>query len=88
MKAFLITALVAVLFIITMAFGARNDQLVEVNYFIAQSEFALSWIVGAVFLSGFIISWLLALLVIIKQKFTIRTLKSRLAKQMADTTKA
>ncbi len=80
MKAFLITAVIAALFIITMAFGARNNQLVEVNYFIAQGEFALSWVIGAVFLSGFVISWLLAFAIIIRQKVALRGLKGRLNK--------
>ncbi|MFI3246430.1 MAG: LapA family protein [Ferrimonas sp.] len=80
MKTFLITALVAFLFIVTMAFGARNDQLVDINYFFAQGEFSLAWILGAVFLSGFILSWVLSLMVILRQKLTIRRLNRRLAK--------
>ncbi|QIZ76608.1 LapA family protein [Ferrimonas lipolytica] len=86
MKAFLVTAVIAVLFIVTMAFGARNNQLVEVNYFIAQGEFALSWIVGAMFLAGFTISWLMAFAIIVRQKVTIRGMKARLAKQTSETT--
>lgn len=78
MKAFLVTVVIVALFVITMAFGARNNHLVEINYFVAQGEFALSWIVGGVFLSGFVISWLMAFFIIVRQKMAIRGLNKRL----------
>ncbi|WP_067654871.1 LapA family protein [Ferrimonas marina] len=77
MKAFFITVVVAALFIVALAFGARNEQMVQINYFIAQGEFLLSWVLAATFLAGFVISWLLALWVVTKQKFAIRQLKQR-----------
>ncbi|MBY6185555.1 DUF1049 domain-containing protein [Marinobacter hydrocarbonoclasticus] len=80
MKAFLITAVVAALFVLMMAFGARNDQVVTVNYFIAKGEVSLPLLLGATFLSGFIISWLLAFAVILRQKLTIRKLRPKAAK--------
>lgn len=80
MKAFLITAVVAALFVLMMAFGAQNDQVVTVNYFIAKGDVSLPMLLGATFLTGFIISWLLALGIILRQKLTIRKLRTRASK--------
>ncbi|GAA4902941.1 LapA family protein [Ferrimonas pelagia] len=76
-KAFIITACVAALFLVALAFGARNEHLVSINYFIAQGEFLLPWVMAAAFLAGFVVSWLLALVLVLKQKLMIRQLKSR-----------
>ncbi|MBW3139048.1 LapA family protein [Ferrimonas balearica] len=84
MKAFLITAVVAALFVLMMAFGAQNDQTVTVNYFIAKGEVSLPMLLAGTFLTGFIISWLLALGIILRQKLTIRKLRPKASKD--DTT--
>lgn len=80
MKAFLITAVIAALFVLMMAFGAQNDQVVTVNYFIAKGEVSLPMLLGATFLTGFILSWLLALGIILRQKLTIRKLRPKASK--------
>ncbi|WP_261389202.1 LapA family protein [Ferrimonas balearica] len=75
----MITAVVAALFVLMMAFGARNDEVVTVNYFLARGEFSLPILLAGTFLAGFTISWLLALGIILRQKLTIRKLRGKAA---------
>ncbi|TKB57515.1 LapA family protein [Ferrimonas aestuarii] len=71
MKALLITIVVVCCFLIVMAFGARNDVMVNINYFIAQGEFALPMVLAAVFFGGFVISWLITMTLMIQQRFKL-----------------
>lgn len=86
MKAFLVTAVIAVLFIVMMAFGARNEQMVTVNYFLAKGEFSLPLLLGISFFAGFLICWFLAIPVFIKQKLLLRKLKQQSPKTNTEIT--
>ncbi|GAA5188010.1 LapA family protein [Ferrimonas gelatinilytica] len=77
MKAFLVAACVAALFVLALAFGARNEQMVTINYFIAQGTFPLPWVLAATFLLGFLISWVLSLLVVVKLKLALRRARAQ-----------
>ncbi len=76
-KAFLVAACVAALFVLALAFGARNEQIVTINYFIAQGAFPLPWVLAVTFLFGFLISWLLSLLVVVKLKLALRRARAQ-----------
>lgn len=56
MKAFLSVVLLILLLIVTILVGAQNDQLITVNYLIAQSTLRLSVLMAVMFLLGVIIS--------------------------------
>lgn len=79
MKSFIIAVLVAAFFFIALIFGARNEQVVTISYFVAQGEFRLPVVLAFVFLSGFIVSWIFAIYHIAGLKFSIRRLKKQLA---------
>ncbi|WP_417348743.1 LapA family protein [Ferrimonas sp.] len=87
MKALLITALVAVFFVVAMAFGARNDELITLNYFIARGEFSLPMVLAVTFFSGFVISWLITMALMLGQRFKLRRILARnqqLEKRLAE----
>ncbi|WOT06820.1 LapA family protein [Shewanella youngdeokensis] len=79
MKSFIIAVIVAAFFLIALIFGARNEQVVTISYFVAQGEFRLPVVLAVVFLAGFLVSWLFAMYHITGLKFTIRRLKKQLA---------
>ncbi|WP_028108422.1 LapA family protein [Ferrimonas futtsuensis] len=87
MKALLITALIAVFFIVAMAFGARNDEVITLNYFIARGEFSLPMVLAVTFFSGFVISWLITMALMLGQRFKLRRIYARnqqLEKRLAE----
>ncbi|MCG9712187.1 lipopolysaccharide assembly protein LapA domain-containing protein [Shewanella insulae] len=72
MKSFIATVLVALFFVLALLFGARNEQLVTISYFVAQGEYRLPVVLGAVFLAGFLVSWLFAIYHITKVRLQLR----------------
>ncbi len=72
MKSFIAMILVALFFVLALLFGARNEQMVTVSYFVAQGEYRLPVVLGVVFLTGFLISWLFAMYHIAKMKLVVR----------------
>ncbi|MCG9696701.1 LapA family protein [Shewanella sp. Isolate11] len=72
MKSFIATVLVALFFVLALLFGARNEQMVTVSYFVAQGEYRLPVVLGVVFLAGFLVSWLFAFYHIVKMKLLVR----------------
>lgn len=73
--------LVLILFLVALALGAQNQDVVSFNYLIAKGEFYLSWLLGAAFVSGFIISWLIFGSMHLRAKLKVRRLTKQLAKQ-------
>ncbi|WMQ73507.1 MAG: Lipopolysaccharide assembly protein A [Sodalis sp.] len=57
MKYVLIILLVLVIFIVSVAFGAHNDQVVTCNYLLAQSQFRMSTMLISLFAASFVIDW-------------------------------
>ena len=57
MKSFFATLIVFICFFIAVIFSANNNAQVNINYFIAQSEFNISHVIGLSFLTGFVICW-------------------------------
>jgi len=88
-KSFIITVLVALFFFLALIFGARNEQIVTISYFVAQGEFRLPIVLAAVFLAGFLISWIFAMYHIAKLKLALRTATKKnvnLETKIADST--
>ena len=79
MKSFFITVVVALVFILALIFGAQNEQLVTISYFIAKGEYKLPTVLAVVFLLGFIISWLFAAYQIVKLRVALRRANKKLA---------
>ncbi|AUD60465.1 putative lipopolysaccharide assembly protein A [Shewanella hafniensis] len=83
MKSFVATVLVALLFILALIFGARNEQVVTISYFVAQGEYRLPVVLAVVFFAGFILSWLVASYYIVRLKLSLATTQKKLNQVMA-----
>ena len=90
MRSFIVIVLVGLLFVLALLFGAKNEQVVTLSYFIAEGQYRLPMVLAVVFFSGFIISWLFAGYHIIKLKLALRksnkVLKKLTATQAVDVT--
>jgi len=82
-KSFMVTVLVALLFILALIFGARNEQLVTISYFVAQGEYRLPVVLAIVFFAGFMLSWLFACYYIVRLKLTLAATQKKLNVQLA-----
>lgn len=85
MKSFLVTVLVALLFILALIFGARNEQVVTISYFVAQGEYRLPVVLAIVFFAGFMLSWLFACYYIVRLKLALAMTQKKLNVQLAKT---
>jgi len=86
-RSFIVIVLVGLLFVLALLFGAKNEQIVTLSYFIAEGQYRLPIVLAVVFFSGFIISWIFASYHIIKLKMALRKSNKALKKLMAaDTT--
>lgn len=56
MKRFLTLVLLVLLFIIAIVLGLKNQQVVNINYLVAQSDIRLSTLLAINFMFGFIVS--------------------------------
>ncbi|MEJ2762498.1 lipopolysaccharide assembly protein LapA domain-containing protein [Photobacterium sp. MCCC 1A19761] len=73
-----------VCFLITLALGAQNQQLVNFDYLIAQGEFQLSTLLGIAFGGGFAIGWLICGMLYLKARFSRNRLSKKVAKQQQE----
>lgn len=80
MKIIKIVVLLA-LFLIALALGSQNQEIVTFNYLLAQGEFHLSTLLGSVFVVGFLIAWIIFGSMHLKSQFEIRKLNRKLKKQ-------
>lgn len=83
MKSFVATVLVALLFILALIFGARNEQVVTISYFVAQGEYRLPVVLAVVFFVGFMLSWLVASYYIVRLKLSLAATKKKLNQVLA-----
>jgi putative membrane protein len=75
--------LILLLFFIALALGAQNQEIVSFNYLVAKGEFHLSWLLGIVFVSGFVLSWLVFGSLHLRAKMKVRRLTKQIEKQSA-----
>lgn len=80
MRTFIAIVLLCLLFILALIFGAKNEQIVTVSYFVAEGEYRLPFVLAVVFFSGFVLSWLFAFFYIAKLKLALRKSNHALAK--------
>ena len=78
MKSFVTTVVVVLLFFLALVFGARNEQLVTISYFVVQGEYRLPIVLAIVFLLGFLISWFFAIYHIARLRMVLRNTKKKL----------
>ncbi len=75
--------LILFLFFVALALGAQNQEIVTFNFLIAKGEFHLSWLLGIVFATGFVIAWLIFGSLHLRSKLKIRRLTKQLEKSGA-----
>ena len=81
MKRILALIPLVLVFILTLAVGSQNGQLVQFNYLIAQGEFSLSMLLGFFFGGGFLLGWLVFGLLFLRLKMQTRTLNRTMRRQ-------
>ncbi|WED22707.1 lipopolysaccharide assembly protein LapA domain-containing protein [Vibrio sp. JC009] len=75
--------LVIALFLVALALGAQNQEVVSFNYLLAKGEFHLSTLLGVVFVAGFVLAWLIFGTIQVKSQLKIKRLTRQLKKQAA-----
>ncbi|MDM5059586.1 LapA family protein [Aeromonas rivipollensis] len=81
MKRILALIPLVLVFVLTLAIGSQNGQLVQFNYLIAQGEFPLSMLLGFFFAGGFLLGWLVFGLLFLRLKLQNRTLSRTMRRQ-------
>ncbi|HAS7013491.1 lipopolysaccharide assembly protein LapA domain-containing protein [Vibrio parahaemolyticus] len=71
---------VLVLFLVALALGSQNQELVTFNYLLAKGEFHLSTLLGVVFVVGFAAAWVIFASIQLKTQLQVRRLKKKLKK--------
>nr|WP_275974537.1 lipopolysaccharide assembly protein LapA domain-containing protein [Shewanella algicola] len=79
-RSFIVIVLIGLLFVLALLFGAKNEQIVTLSYFIAEGEYRLPVVLASVFFGGFIISWIFASFYILKLKLALRKSNKALKK--------
>ncbi|MFT6987279.1 MAG: putative membrane protein [Psychromonas sp.] len=82
MKRFLTLIVTVLLFAVALVLGLKNQQIINVNYLLAQGEMRLSTLLAIVFMAGFLVSAVFAILFYLKLKITNRQLR-KLNKQQS-----
>ncbi|GLT19770.1 putative lipopolysaccharide assembly protein A [Vibrio zhanjiangensis] len=72
--------IVLALFLIALALGSQNQEVVNFNYLLAQGEFHLSTLLGVIFVSGFVLAWLIFGGLHLRSQLQIRKLKKQVKK--------
>ncbi|MGN4989381.1 LapA family protein [Aeromonas sp. 97A] len=81
MKRILALIPLVLVFVLTLALGSQNGQLVQFNYLIAQGEFSLAMLLGFFFAGGFLLGWLVFGLLFLLLKMQNRTLNRTMRRQ-------
>ena len=81
MKRVLALIPLVLVFVLTLALGSQNGQLVQFNYLIAQGEFSLAMLLGFFFAGGFMLGWLVFGLLFLRLKLQHRTLNRTMRRQ-------
>jgi putative membrane protein len=77
-----ITVLVTgILFVVALALGAQNGELVSVDFLVAQSQLRLSWVMSGAFISGFALSTFSLAILYSRTKLQASRLRRRVQKQ-------
>ena len=81
MKSFILFIVMACGLALVVAFGASNDELVTLNYLIAQNSIKLSYLLFGAFVSGVIFTAAAMSMLILKLKVSLRREKGKAKRQ-------
>ncbi|GHA12546.1 LapA family protein [Oceanisphaera arctica] len=76
--------ILAILFAVGLTLGSQNDQLVHVNYLLAQGDYRLSTLLAVVFVAGFVIGWLVFGLILLRLKMNNSGLRKKVERQQRE----
>lgn len=88
MKFILILVALILVFIVAIAFGSGNDQVVVFNYLIARSPLRLSTLIAAAFGFGFVLAWIICGIYLFRMKLKLGSAHRQLKKLEAKETEA
>ncbi|HEY5715438.1 MAG TPA: lipopolysaccharide assembly protein LapA domain-containing protein [Psychromonas sp.] len=74
MKSIITLVITILLFLIAIVVGLKNQQVVNINYIVAQSEIRLATLLAIIFVIGFIASGIIAMMFFLKLKIKNRQL--------------
>ena len=80
MKSLFLSFSLLFLFLILFAFGAKNQDLITVDYLFTQIQLETSIILSITFFMGFILAWFFAFFYVIRLKIKLAQLQSTLKK--------
>ena len=86
MKIIIGVIILAILFAVGITLGTQNDQLVQVNYLLAQGEYRLSSLLAVLFVAGFVIGWLVFSLIWLRLKVVNKSLHRKVERQQKELT--
>lgn len=78
MKYVLIFLSLLVIFIVSVTFGAHNDQVVTFNYLLAQGEYRVSTLLTVLFAMGFFLGWAICGLFYLRTRIALMRVKRKL----------
>lgn len=84
MKALVILVVVIVFFVLALAIGAQNDQLVSIHYLVASSDLRVSWLMAIMFIIGFVVACLGLGFFYTKTRLQLMSLRRKLRKQQRE----
>lgn len=76
-------ALVLVLFLVALALGAQNQEVVTFNYLLAVGDFHLSTLIGVIFVLGFAVATIIFGSLHLRSQLKVSQLNRRLKKMTA-----
>lgn len=80
MKFIILFLVILVVFGVSIALGASNDQIVVYNYLLAQTEIRLSTLTAILVLIGFILGWLITGFFFVKIRIKLTATQMKLKK--------
>jgi len=76
--------LLVIIFVVALALGSQNQEIVNFNYLIAQGQFSLAMLLGAGFGGGFVLGWFILAFLYLKTKLERNRLMKKVKKQQQE----
>lgn len=77
-KYLIIFLLLLMLFIISATLGSKNDQIITVNFLMAQGQFRVSTLLALLFGGGFLLGWVICGLFWLRLRLSLAHAKSKI----------
>ncbi|MBO1520241.1 lipopolysaccharide assembly protein LapA domain-containing protein [Oceanisphaera pacifica] len=81
MKIIIGLIILIILFAVGLTLGIQNDQLVHVNYLLAQGDYRLSSLLAVIFVAGFVVGWLVFGVVLLRLRMKNTGLRKKVERQ-------